>query len=216
MPVGVIIAIVIVIILVIGVLAMSKSSTTPTTNVPTITPVITPVVTPVVGMAPASGGSSTPVVTAPVVTNPVVTNPVAASQGPYLWDPTQVSTQNPSAAVVVGNVGTSTIYVAAARTSSGQLILGKSDGTSIWYYDGGEKQIPVSQGYLLPASAIGNPSWGSVLNRGVALVSAPGNYVCRSAFSDGLHSGYFNSGVCNITWAGQLSPQSVFDYLNIA
>lgn len=215
MSTGVIIAIVIVIILVIGAVAMSKSSSTPTTNVPTITPVITPVVTPVVGMAPAPSGTTTPVVTSPVMTAPVVTNPVAASQGPYLWDPTQVSTQNPSAAVVVGNVGSSTIYVAAARTSSGQMILGKSDGTSIWYYDGGEKQIPVSQGYLLPASAVSGSSWGSALSRGVALVNAPSNYVCRSVLTDGTHSGYFNGGNCNISWGGQMLLQPIFDYLNV-
>jgi hypothetical protein len=174
---------------------------------------------------PASASTPTPVApSVPAYTPPTLpsiplgpspSSPAASSPGtPYLWDPTTNGTANASQALIAGQVGSMTIYVAAAPTSSGQLVLGKSDGTTIWYNDGGEKSIPVSQGYLLPASAVPTASWGSTLANGVALASNPSAFVCRAQMANGVHAGYTSGNNCNITYAGTLKPQTSFDYLN--
>ncbi len=151
---------------------------------------------------PGSNGTVTPISTTPT--------------GPYLWDPTVVSTRDPAAAVLTGTNAGTRYYVAAAKTSSGQMILGKSDGVHVWYYDGGEeKYVPIAQGYLLPASAVATATWGTTQGNGVALVNAPSNFVCRGTTDTGVHAGYMANGVCNITWNHVLVPKDVFEYLNI-
>lgn len=139
----------------------------------------------------------------------------APADSTFLWSPETTFTHDTTQAIIVGAVNGDPVYVAAAPTAAGGVTLGKATSKSLWYYDGGEKKIPIAQGWLLPASALGGtPSWSATLTRGVALMSDPSKKVCRVKVSNGIHPGYATGGLGYISLGGGLQSSQTFEYLN--